>query len=405
MKKELYLCGALLVAMSSCSNDASIPAVEEANNLVPVSLGLMTASADIEETRGTGTVGGTSAATNEWNYEDLYVLMTTSDPAALEDQTAEWGFASVGGAVLKEQFDNTFFARPKKLTREGVEVWNIDYDPEAVGRVKYYPSSGASQFFAYYVDDAAQSYTAGNPDYVREENSLYVPFKIDGSQDLLLGKASLLETTPVAKQDGGFSAKSARAGEIPSLSMQHQLTRLTFTLKNGNANTAGVVVKSIAVKSKSTGKMYVAYKDEPAQKMVWEDDSYEFFYLKQSMDAGDPLYVTPSLADGKNPLVAFAPITMTGDVANPQDAGEAMFVCPDAEYSMVVELEHTVMVNGTTQTEVFPLPLTLKLSSGQFEAGTSYHINATIYGYEEIILDANLEPWVPGEDVNVGSDN
>jgi hypothetical protein len=47
--------------------------------------------ANVEESRGTGTVGGTTDGKNVWRYEKLYVLMTTSDKGALEDKNAEWG--------------------------------------------------------------------------------------------------------------------------------------------------------------------------------------------------------------------------------------------------------------------------------------------------------------------------
>lgn len=47
--------------------------------MVPVSLGLNMSFANVEESRGTGTVGGTTDGKNVWRYENLYVLMTTSD--------------------------------------------------------------------------------------------------------------------------------------------------------------------------------------------------------------------------------------------------------------------------------------------------------------------------------------
>lgn len=59
--------------------------------MLPVSLGLNMSFANVEESRGTGTVGGTTDGKNVWRYENLYVLMTTSDKGALEDNNAEWG--------------------------------------------------------------------------------------------------------------------------------------------------------------------------------------------------------------------------------------------------------------------------------------------------------------------------
>lgn len=405
--KNLFWGGVMLFAWSSCSND-TVPGVNDNDDvdkkLVPVTLGLEMASANVEGTRSTGTVGGTTDETNVWRYENLYVLFTTSDPRALEDENAEWGFASVRGTVLKEQFDNTFYARPTEMERDGAKVWGIDYtcDPNEGGNVKYYPAQGSGDFFAYYVDDAAvSSDSKGNPGYVMEDNAMSVAFKINGSQDLLTGKADIA----VTGDEKGFSAKTARANIIPNIRMKHMLTRLTFTLKNGNKNTANITVNSLSVKSKNSGKMFVAYQQEPASKMVW-DDSSEKLYLKRAMKPEEPGYFVASLEAGKCPLVDFTPVKLDGETD--LNVGEALFVNPgESEYVMYIELEHSITSNGEVTTEPVSVPLTLRLGGGvPFEAGKSYHVNATIYGLEEVRLETELEKWVEyGEPIEVGSDN
>lgn len=401
MKKNLFLSGMALCVMSSCSND-SIPGASdsEAEGLVPVTIGLNMASANVNESRGTGTVGGTTDETNVWRYENLYVLMTTGDKAALENQDATWGFTSVRGTVLKEQFNNTFYARPVANEKGG---WSIDYqcDPNEGKNLKYYPASGRSDFFAYYVDNAAKLDAKNNPVIAMEDEAISVAYTIDGSQDLLMGKADVSATGG----ENGFSAKTAREGKIPNIRMQHMLTRLTFTLKNGNMNTANITVKSISVESKNSGKMYVAYKSEPTQKMVWNEDKAELF-LKQAREEGDEGYFVSSLERGKCPLMNLKPIKLDG--VNDVNVGEALFVCPgETSYTMNIVLEHNIMVNG--KPTVQPVTVTLDLVLGgkvAFEAGKSYHINATIYGLEEIKLDAELEKWAEySEDIEVGRDD
>lgn len=404
MKKSIYFAGAMLLAMTGCSNETSVPGVNEGveKGLEPITLGLKMASASVEESRGTGTVGGTTDEANVWRYENLYVLMTTSDGPALENDNAEWGFTSVKGDFLKEQFDNSFFARPKEETRDGVKVWAIDYtcDPNEGGNVKYYPAHGKSDFFAYYVDDAAVNDANGNPEYVMENNEISVAYTIDGSQDLMLGKADV----GVTGEEQGFSAKTARLNIIPSIKMQHMLTRLTFTLHNGNTNTANITVKNICVESKNKGKMFVAYQNEPANKMVWED-AVERLYLKQAMKDTDPGYFVPSLSAGKCPLIDFEPVTLDG--INDVNVGEALFICPgETQYTMHINLEHSIMVGGVAQVEEVEVDLNLAIGGNAFEAGKSYHVVATIYGLEEIKIDTNLEKWDEyGEDIEVGGDN
>lgn len=399
MKSYFYAAGLAVALMSSCSNESEVnlPVEDLEKDLMPVSLGLNMSSANVEESRGTGTVGGTTKDENVWRYENLYVLMTTSDKDALEDKNAEWGFTSVCGTVLKEQFDNTFYSRPEEIDRNGTKVWGINYkcDPNEGGNVKYYPDKGKSDFFAYYVDDAAKADAKGNPEYKIENNQMYVPIEITGSQDLLVGKADVAQTT-----DGGFSAKTARAGIIPQLKMEHMLTRLTFTLKNGNAHTANVKIKSISVESKYQGNLYVAYKTAPADVIPFTN-KYAKLYLKQE----DPNNNTSSLATGKCPLVDLAPITMNG--VDDVDAGEALFVYPgETVYNMYVEMEHAINVNGEDKVEAVTLPLPLKQGDGSpFERGKSYHVIATIYGLEDIKIEAQLEQWINGGEIPVNSDN
>lgn len=416
MKKISFASMMLAVLLGSCSNE-SIPGVgqePESNGLVPVSLGLNMGQADVSVTRGTGTVGGTTEADNVWNYENLYVLMTTSDKDALEDQTAEWGFTSVKGQVLKEQFDNSFFARPKSVDRNGSTVWTLDYqcDPNEGGNMKYYPTQGASDFFAYHVDDAATAVDAkGNPEIQMSNNAITVDFTMDGSQDLLVGQADASATTAVNHKVGdkevkGFSAKTARANIIPNIKMEHQLSRLTFTLKNGNAMTAGVTVKSISVESKYKGTMTVAAKDNSAKLGVNFVEEKTRLYLKEKMDPTAPGYFVNSLSQGKCPLVDFTPIVMDG--ATDVEAGEALFICPgDTKYDLNIQVEYAIENNGVPTIEPKDIPVTFYHpdKTSKFEAGKSYHLNVTIYGLEEIVIDTQLEMWDEVKDpIDVDSD-
>lgn len=413
MKKISFASMMLAVLLGSCSNE-SIPGVgqeAESNDLVPVSLGLNMGQADVSVTRGTGTVGGTTDTDNVWNYENLYVLMTTSDKDALEDQTAEWGFTSVKGQILKEQFDNSFFARPKSVDRDGSTVWTLDYqcDPNEGGNLKYYPTKGVSDFFAYHVDDAATSVDAnGNPEIKIANNAITVDFAMNGSQDLLVGKA---DASVTAGKNGdektlGFSAKTARANIIPNLKMKHLLSRLTFTLKNGNAMTAGVTVKSISVESKYKGTMTVATKDNSAELGVNFVEEKTRLYLKEKMDPTAPGYFVNSLSQGKCPLVDFTPIVMDG--ATDVEAGEALFIYPgDTKYDLNIQVEYAIENNGVPTIEPKDIPVTFYHpdKTSKFEAGKSYHLNVTVYGLENIVVDTQIEKWIEeDEDIDVDSD-
>ena len=304
MKKSYLALGLVAaVAMSSCSNDEPMVNPNQQNpakDLVPVELGLTSASADVNVgTRGTGTVGGMDVASNQWQYEDIYVLMTSRDTSSLEakdftnaageKQATGWGLTSVkgDGPFLKHQFDGTFWARPESSS-SSVLGTNLNYFIDknewwnAAPINKYYPMNGVSEFFAYYVDDACDLREASehNDDhecvtsnmlYARDqydnyqevahaypvitrsadENSMSIQYQIDGTQDLMWGHAD--------NNSNGYSAKTARQNITPSITMQHLLTRLTFNIIKGAESTNMVKLNGIRVKSRNQGTMYVAF--------------------------------------------------------------------------------------------------------------------------------------------------
>lgn len=406
MKKISFAALMVAVALSSCSNEP-LPGVDqeaESNDLVPVSLGLNMGQADVEVTRGTGTVGSTDPATNVWNYENLYVLMTTSDSRALEDANAGWGFTSVKGQILKEQFDNSFFARPESVVRDGNDVWTLNYqcDPNEGGNLKYYPTQGTSDFFAYHVDDAATSVDSkGNPEIENVNNAISVNFTMDGSQDLMTGKADV-SVIDASLESDGFSAKTARANIIPNIKMKHMLSRLTFTLRNGNLMTNGVSVDDITVESKYQGKMFVAYKELPNNIIEWDSQVKEL-ELMQKPVSGDAEYFANSLAAGKCPLKQFQTIVMDG--VNDVEAGEALFICPgETQYKLRLYVRYAID-GGAEEEKIIPIDFKHPDGTSKFEAGKSYHLNVTIYGLEQIIVDTEIEMWDEvGEDIDVDSD-
>ena len=332
MKKSYLALGLVAaVAMSSCSNDENIPVnpnqPEGAEKLVPITLRMTNSVADVEvsgaRTRGTGTVGSMDAADNYWQYEDIYVLMTTSDYRCLDaakGMTKEqadsagitWGFTSAmgDGPFLKEQFNGQFWARPE-APGDGNNTTILNYFLDqnewwnGAPINKYYPMNGESQFFAYYIDDAAtttstnlydaaadpNNYQTADPhaypvlNTADEGKSMTVDFKIDGSQDLMAGVA----TTTDAGQAviASFSAKTARQTQpaIPQITMKHLLSRLTFNIIKGAESTDMVRLDTIKVLSKSKGSMTVAYHKEnvPTNIIAWDSTQTvpDTFYLKE----------------------------------------------------------------------------------------------------------------------------
>lgn len=329
MKKSYLALGLVAaVAMSSCSNDEPIPNNGNGNqNLAqgyePVKLSMTNSFADVEvsgaRTRGTGTVGSMDESKNLWQYEDIYVLMTSTQTRKhypYWETTPTWGFTSAlgNGPFLFDQFDGSFWARPttsKSENEKNVSVLDYTIDRNEWwwgGSIdRFYPLSGGSQFFAYYIDDAVaeskavdvnfketqdgEEKTSGRehshpyPVLNKTDDAYSVKFDLDGSQDLMAGYAPIPETG-YAAQDKGFSARSARQGVVPQISMNHLLSRLTFEVVKGGKNFDRVTLKGIKVESKDQGDMIVAINPETKPweevgKITWNEDSKEPFALKQ----------------------------------------------------------------------------------------------------------------------------
>lgn len=357
MKKSYLALGLVAaVAMSSCSNDEPVvnpnqPAGIE--NLVPVRLSMTTTAADVEvsgaRTRGTGTVGGIQDAENVWNYENIYILMTSAQDLTdngIDDPV--WGITDVNGVgpYLKKQFDGSFWARPSFVsTNNGNDgsnkaIWTIDYKVDhnewwyGAPIDKFYPLKGASQFFAYHIDDAMvddasasveapdNAYTVEGKAHkypkvtIAEGGKMTVNFMIDGSQDLMAGYAAI-PSTGYAAQDKGFSAQSARNNEVPQITMEHLLSRFTFEVVKGDDNFEKVTLDTIKLNSKASGTLTVADTTYAAVgEIAWvETEPSEKFNLKQKAVAAYEVEAITNQCTNDANLITFnsASATLTNE--------------------------------------------------------------------------------------------
>ena len=404
----------------------------------------------VEVTKGTGTVGG-DEVDYKWQYEDVYVLMTTQEalfkgksktaPTVEVDDVAKgWGFTTInlpdaGREFFPDygyQFDNTFWCRPED---DGEGSFNVNYviDPRSKGAMRYYPTQGKSHFFAYHVDDAyVAKDAAGSPklkrDNTEKPTKMMLDFKIDGSQDLLSGYASAdYHGTTVRK----FDAKSARAGVIPVLGMDHMLTRFRFKLTTSDLNNTGdasvfgvpgkssaVTIDSIKVLSHSKGTMTVACKDldgYPAadDRITWDMTVKDSLFLQQL--SGTPA----TLDDGKQPLVELVPVTMTKEEFWDETAhrylakpiGESILVEPNqTEYELFLYTSQTLNLSGDPAVggpyvKKERVDLVIKSTDiPKFLRGYSYDVTIFVNSYEDVKLEIKLERWQQGGGISIGGD-
>lgn len=417
MKKMFFFALAAAGMLTACSNEDTLGGNGE-QNVSEQQIRLGVASSKVQ-TRGTGTVGGMTDAENVWAGQTLWVYM-------LQKGSMELGYyktPTVGGTAAAESkvFDNKEFKAPNTAdkTKSGLAT-------TADGTIAYYPVSGRYDFWGYRVDDAAVGgkptvkIVNDNGDEVAADQATkrVVDIEIDGSQDIMAGKAvpSTDEVTALGGYaDNFYSAYAARKGVQPNITFNHLLTRFTFEVRAGSKATAGlpaggntdaVKVTGVSVNSKTTGTLTVAYTGETkaaADLLTFTGDASPLTLKQRSTTA----------ADNNEALVALEPVTLTwtDDAATIGDVlkvGEALLVAPgETEYPLTIALSQDVLQKVGDPKVTMPLEqkATIKMDgTKKFEPGKSYKVTITVYGLEDIRVTATLVPWADGGSIDIDDD-
>lgn len=307
MNKKFYFALALTAGLfASCSSDdiAQAPSLDGQEGNPNGAINLSVGNASQGSTRGTGTVGGTVSQNlvSQWAGQkvNVYMLKTgTLDQAyELKDDGTD--------DTTKPLYENQ-----EMVVEPGSAALILDIAADATNpswkdrtvTSKYFPGSGVYDFWGYRTDGAEAAAPAVNG------TNLEIPFEIDGSQDLMSGKAAPLEKTGVTAADYGYwnsdkskvygkyggnnvevdpakiySAYSARRGIDPILSFKHQLARFTFEVKGADKSfciaegetdadkiAKAVNVTEIKVKgTKYKGNLVIAYTGAAPDPITWD---------------------------------------------------------------------------------------------------------------------------------------
>ena len=399
--------------LTACSNEDTLGGNGE-QNVSEQQIRLGVASSKVQ-TRGTGTVGGMTDTENVWAGQTLWVYMLQKGSMEL----ALYKSPAVGttAAAETEVFNNKKFTAPTTVT-SGLAT-------TADGTIAYYPVSGNYDFWGYRVDDAAGATpvvkTVDDTDAEVEANvatKRVVDIEIDGSQDIMAGKAAP-STDEVADlgnyADNFYSAYAARKGVQPNITFNHLLTRFTFEVRAGSKATAGlpaggntdaVKVTGVSVDSKTTGTLTVAYTGaakEAAELLTFTGNASPLKLKQRSATA----------VNNNEALVALEPVslTWTDDAATMGDVlkvGEALLVAPgEKEYPLTIALSQDVLqkVGETKVTMPLEQKATIKMDGTKtFEPGKSYKVTITVYGLEDIRVTATLVPWADGGSIDIDDD-
>lgn len=415
---------ASLGLLASCSSDDDLSTGGNGKDgLQQIKIG-MGVQANVA-TRGTGTVGAVGAENNTWAKQTVNVYMLNKGTLDL----AKFGDDPI--------YENTVLTTPAD-NASGIAT-------ELVGGVpqyKYYPTTKtAFDFWGYRLDDAdvtaegdrdgsatAAAIKSGKFFPYTSGDSLLIGFQIDGTQDIMAGKA--VPTEEEMNKCGGvdniYSAFAARRYVQPNIKFEHLLSRLNFQVLAGAESTTntktGVNVTGITVKSKATGKLVIAYQGEATTFANVSDQLIVDKDADAEKDAALLKELKVMQRDGSNlnaDLVALQPVTpkWNNGMALATQVGEALLAIPADKYEITINLKQRVQVKGDKNspneetdfqdkeyTYTADLKNTVNPDKG-FEPGYSYNVTITVYGLSEIQITTTLIPWKDGGNIEMNPED
>ena len=429
--KKLFLMGAVasLGLLASCSSDDDLSTGGNGKDgLQKIKIG-MGVQANVA-TRGTGTVGAVGEKENTWAKQTVNVYMLNKGTLDL---------AMFGTTDPKPIYDNTVLTTPAD-NASGIAS---ELDENGVAQYKYYPTTNtAFDFWGYRLDDAniatgiedqegtdsKVAVTSGQFVPYTSGDSLLIGFKIDGTQDIMAGKAvpTEEEITKCGGENNIYSAFAARREVQPNIKFEHLLSRLNFQVLDGKKTETtdpdkAVKVTGITVKSKATGKLVIAYKGEAA----FENVSDQLIVDKDADTEKDAALLkeleVKQRADGApltQNLEALEPVTpkWNNGMAMATQVGEALLAIPADKYEITINLKQKVQVKGDKlnpqegdfeekpYTYTADLKNTVNPEKG-FEPGYSYNVTITVYGLSEIVITTTLTPWKDGGNIEMNPED
>lgn len=416
---------ASLGLLASCSSDDDLSTGGNGKDgLQKIKIG-MGVQANVA-TRGTGTVGAVGEKENTWAKQTVNVYMLNKGTLDL----AKFGEDPI--------YENTVLTTPAD-NASGIATELV----KGVAQYKYYPTTKtAFDFWGYRLDDADVTaaedkegsenaaaiksnkffpYTSGD--------SLLIGFNIDGTQDIMAGKA--VPTEEEINKCGGeaniYSAFAARREVQPNIKFEHLLSRLNFQVLDGKKTETtdedkAVKVTGITVKSKATGKLVIAYQGEAT---TFANVSDQLIVDKDAAAEKDAALLKElkvmKRADGAaltDKLVDLTPVTpkWNNGMAMATQVGEALLAIPADKYEITINLEQKVQVKGDKnsptpddfQTKEYTYNADLKNTVNPekgFEPGYSYNVTITVYGLSEIQITTTLTPWKDGGNIEMNPED
>ena len=437
MKKNLFYAAFALAMMASCTNEDNLvvdPVEPTPEDKVAIELGIdaPTVNATLNP-RSTGSVGGTgetgnASEENSWNGQKLYITMIDKDTKAVAEEEGE--------VVL--DWDTYQYSAPASGDKGLIQIKGEQSTNNVMTKNVYYPTQGTYDFYGWHVDDLEAEPDATNPLLIKD-------ITITGSQDIMGARtkeftkdnygSDFTGTDFLQMTDWDFSARTARNGIKPILQFEHQLARLKFFVRAGSDKT----IKSAGWQTQVDKEGNNVESDAMHVTAI----TVKKMYNDLEMNLNDNGAITTSTTTPVGEIVDFSllsrgddgnmksqldPVAPTAKYVANDDAtkgvqvGESVMFFPYGDSKTAIELsidlEQYVRIWGeesdefnadywdykeqTANLKVHASSVKLPGSTvTEFEAGKSYNVYITIYGFEKIEVSAELTAWEMGGDVDV----
>lgn len=393
MKKYAILAIAAIGMLAACSKNEVAPQQPSSDDSQRQAVMFSVGSPVAVASKSTGTVGGLQG-NNNWAGQTLYVFGYESD-------VTDFSTGEAGAFIWHVQT-----TAPATGEKDVISVMNADpLGDGSVGQTPepYYYANGdvLYDFYGYHIDDAYDGGAAPAP--VAEADRVYVPFHINGGQDLMVAKADpaidVVGTDLEATPEYAYSAYAARKGVQPTLQFRHELARFTFKIQAGAEGAEDFQVSAIRLQSKTHGNLVVV-----AQPGADSDN------LGVQDVTGDPEWLSLQQKGASGSLEQLAPKAPLAFGEDPTEIGESILVLPgEATYDLEVEV---IPTDPTITTPIDALKKTLNIAdvtggdpdATAFEAGKSYEVTIKVLGINEVEISAALTPWEDGGKTEVDFD-
>lgn len=387
MKKlYVYVALAAMGVMAACSKNDNVDpqgnggnTVIDDNSPVAVELGVSGVNLDVNVTPKSKAAG----ALDTWNSQALYIYAF--------DRTED-DFTTVA-FIDNVQGTAPAASTPDPQPGDTLGVITLT-NPAYPGEPFYYSGSTVYDFYGYYIDDAAveSAVSAGAVVPTETATSIYVPFRINGTQDLMVAKADpavdVKGATETVESTRAYSAYAARRGVQPTLRFRHLLSRFNFEIKPGAASADNVTVDSIALVSKVEGELVVV------------SANAEDLGLNNIVEGTLDTLCLPGIA-AEGVKTATFDAESDKDNQTPTVVGTNLLVIPgETSYELLVWLSND---NGDSPIAPQVAQVTLP-GSATFDAGKVYTVTIMIYGLESVEVSASLTGWQDGGTVTIDPD-